>query len=201
MRVLACGDDALLVEVASSDQVLALQHSLISAPLEGVLEVVPAARTVLLRVSPDADLTAVTAQVRTLELRPPDQASGELVEIPVVYDGADLPEVCRLTGLAADQVVAAHIGVELRVGFVGFAPGFGYLVGLPESLHVPRRDRPRTKVPAGAVGLAGEFTGVYPRECPGGWQLIGHTDLVLWDLQREPPALLVPGTRVRFVPA
>lgn len=118
--------------------------------------------------------------------------------IDVVYDGADLDDVARLTGLSAEQVVDAHTAAPLRVGFAGFAPGFAYLIGGDRRLHVPRRAEPRTRVPAGSVGLAGEFSGVYPRETPGGWQLIGHTDAVLWDVERDPPALLVPGTWVRF---
>ena len=96
-------------------------------------------------------------------------------------------------GCRRDEVVAAHTAAPLRVGFGGFAPGFAYLVGGDERLHVPRRAEPRTKVPAGSVGLAGEFSGVYPRESPGGWQLIGRTDAVLWDVDRDPPALLIPG--------
>jgi KipI family sensor histidine kinase inhibitor len=120
------------------------------------------------------------------------------VTIDVVYDGADLDEVARLTGLSPDEVVAAHTAAPMRVGFGGFAPGFGYLVGGDERLHVPRRAEPRTRVPVGSVGLAGEFSGVYPRESPGGWQLIGHTDAVLWDVERDPPALLTPGLWVQF---
>jgi KipI family sensor histidine kinase inhibitor len=123
------------------------------------------------------------------------------VEIPVTYDGPDLDDVAVLTGLTRDGVVAAHTGTDWRVGFGGFAPGFAYLVGGDPRLRVPRRSEPRTRVPAGAVGLAGEFSGIYPRESPGGWQLLGTTDVVLWDADREPPALLVPGTIVRFVEA
>jgi KipI family sensor histidine kinase inhibitor len=107
--------------------------------------------------------------------------------------------VAGLTGLSPEDVVAAHTGQTWRVAFAGFAPGFGYLVGEDDRLHVPRRDEARTRVPAGAVALAGEYAGVYPRTSPGGWQLIGRTDLVLFDPDRDPPALLRPGTRVRFV--
>jgi KipI family sensor histidine kinase inhibitor len=120
------------------------------------------------------------------------------VQIDVVYDGEDLDEVARLTGMTPDQVIAAHTGTPWRVGFGGFAPGFAYLLGGDSRLEVPRRSEPRTKVPAGAVGLAGEFSGVYPRESPGGWQLIGRTDAVLWDVDRDNPALLTPGMWVQF---
>lgn len=123
------------------------------------------------------------------------------VEIVVRYDGPDLPEVARLTGLTRAAVVAAHTGTPWRVAFGGFAPGFAYLVGGDPRLRVPRRERPRPSVPAGSVGLAGEFSGVYPRSSPGGWQLLGTTDAALWDADREPPALLGPGTTVRFVDA
>ncbi len=124
--------------------------------------------------------------------------AAEPVVLPVRYDGADLAEVAALWGVAEEEVARVHSGIEFRVAFCGFAPGFGYLTGLPERLHVPRRATPRTAVPAGSVGLAGPYTGVYPRSSPGGWQLIGRTDAVLWDPAREPAALLAPGTRVRF---
>ncbi|WP_377323398.1 allophanate hydrolase subunit 1 [Pimelobacter simplex] len=117
----------------------------------------------------------------------------------VVYDGPDLAEVAGQTGLSEAEVVAAHTATPWRVAFGGFAPGFAYLVGGDPRLRVPRRAEPRTTVPAGSVGLAGEFSGVYPRASPGGWQLIGRTDVVLWDLDREPPALLAAGATVRFV--
>jgi KipI family sensor histidine kinase inhibitor len=115
-----------------------------------------------------------------------------------VYDGPDLAAVAALTGLSEREVVAAHTGMPWRVAFGGFAPGFAYLVGGDPRLQVPRRDEARTTVPAGSVGLAGEFSGVYPRASPGGWQLIGRTDLALWDLDRDPPALLSAGATVVF---
>ncbi len=203
MRLLTCGDTALLVELADLEAVLALHAGLLAEPPLGVVDVVPAARTLLVRIDPTR--TSVRALGRALlEVRPrrpvrPDAAG--LLEVPVRYDGPDLGEVARLTGLAEQEVVAAHTGQTWTVAFSGFAPGFGYLVGEDDRLHVPRRADPRTRVPAGAVGLAGEFTGVYPRESPGGWQLLGRTDLVMWDLGREPPALLSPGLRVHFVAA
>ncbi len=200
MRVLTCGDAALLLEVGDLGTVLALAGAVRSADLPGVLDVVPAARTVLLLTVPGTDLGALRRAVLALPVdasaAPPD---GETVEIPVVYDGPDLDEVGRLTGLGADGVVEAHTATPWRVGFGGFAPGFAYLAGGDERLHVPRRDEPRTTVPAGSVGLAGEFSGVYPRTSPGGWQLIGRTAADLWNAHRRPPALLQPGARVRFV--
>jgi KipI family sensor histidine kinase inhibitor len=124
-----------------------------------------------------------------------------VVEVPVHYDGPDLAQVAQLTGLDEAEVVRRHTGGDYRSGFCGFAPGFAYLTGLDPALHVPRRDDPRTRVPAGSVALADEFTAVYPRDSPGGWQLVGHSDIVLWDVERDPPALLAPGTPVRFVDA
>lgn len=131
-------------------------------------------------------------------------ADAETVELPVTYDGPDLDDVARLTGLATNEIVSLHTEAEFTVAFTGFAPGFAYLTGLPDALRVPRRDAPRTRVPTGAVALGGPYSGVYPRESPGGWQLIGQLAPwapTLWDERRESPALLRPGTRVRFVDA
>ncbi len=202
MNVLPCADAGLLVELADLDEVLALYAELADAPPAGVVDLVPAARTLLLRVDPDvADPGAVERAVREARPRPGNRPDAGHVEIPVRYDGEDLDEVGELTGLGARGVVEAHTGQEWTVAFCGFAPGFGYLVGEDDRLHVARRENPRTKVPAGSVGLAGEFSGVYPRPSPGGWQLIGRTDAPVWDLDRTPPALLSAGVRVRFVEA
>jgi len=124
-----------------------------------------------------------------------------VLEIPVRYDGPDLAEVAARTGLTTAEVVTAHTATDWQVAFGGFAPGFAYLVGGDRRLRVPRRPEPRTAVPAGAVGLAGEYSAVYPRSSPGGWQLVGRTDVPVWDVERDPPALLQPGTLVRFVDA
>jgi KipI family sensor histidine kinase inhibitor len=197
MNVLPCGDAGLLVEVDHLGEVLALADAVRALPPDGLLDVVPAARSVLLTVVPGTDLATVRSHVLDLpvDLQPalPDQAS---VDIAVVYDGPDLDEVGELTGLGPDGVVAAHTGQPYRVAFGGFAPGFAYLAGGDPRLGVPRRAEPRTSVPAGAVGLAGVFSGIYPRSSPGGWQLIGRTDAGLWDLDRG--ALLQPGSSVRF---
>ena len=201
MNLLPFGDAALLIEVDGLPEVLALAAAVRAARPAGVLDVVPAARTVLLPVAPGTDLGAVRRAVLDLPVDPTAVPDGATVEIAVTYDGPDLAEVARMTELGEDEVVAAHTGTPWRVAFGGFAPGFAYLTGGDERLRVPRRDEPRTTVPAGAVGLAGEFSGVYPRPSPGGWQLIGSTDAVLWDAGREPPALLEPGGWVRFVVA
>jgi KipI family sensor histidine kinase inhibitor len=182
-------------------EVLALAAAVRAAQPAGVLDVVPAARTVLLQVAAGTDLGAVRRFVVDLPVDPSSAPEGDTVEISVTYDGPDLAEVARLTGLDEDDVVAAHTGRPWRIAFGGFAPGFAYLTGGDERLQVPRRDEPRTTVPAGAVGLAGEFSGVYPRPSPGGWQLIGSTESSLWDPDRDPPALLSPGGWVRFVVA
>lgn len=166
-----------------------------------VLDVIPAAQTVMLMVIDNEHLKPVrhllSELAATLEVSS-TAAHDQVVSVPVVYDGPDLQEVAELTGLSVDEVVAAHTGSQWRVAFAGFAPGFAYLVGGDPRLDVPRRSEPRTRVPVGAVGLAGHFSGIYPRSSPGGWQLIGHTDEVLWDEHRDPPALLRPGWGVRF---
>ena len=204
-RIRDYGDRALLVECDGTAEVLALTAALRVAELPGVEDIVPAARTVLIKlagVGYQAPTRQRLAGVRSIDDARSD-ASGPPggrvdVVIDVIYDGEDLHEVARLTGLPARQVVAAHTGTPWRVGFSGFAPGFGYLIGGDERLAVPRRSDPRTRVPVGAVGLAGEFSGIYPRESPGGWQLIGRTSAALWDVERENPALLVPGMWVQF---
>ena len=201
MKVLPFGDAALLVEVDGLPEVLALAAAVRTARPAGVLDVVPAARTVLVAVVPGTDLAALRRIVLDLPVDPASVREGETVEIPVTYDGPDLAEVARLTGLDESEVVAAHTGTPWRIAFGGFAPGFAYLTGGDERLRVPRRAEPRTTVPTGAVGLAGEFSGIYPRPSPGGWQLIGSTDARLWDPDRDPPALLEHGGWVRFVVA
>jgi len=201
------GDRALLLEFNNTDEVLAWSAALREAELLGVLDVVPASRTVLMKLA-GAQYQAPTRQrlgkLDVAAVSDSAAADGEVkidVQIDVVYDGPDLDEVARLTELSTDAIIAAHTGTPWRVGFGGFAPGFAYLVGGDSRLEVPRRAEPRTKVPVGAVGLAGEFSGVYPRESPGGWQLIGRTaegQAALWDVHRDPPALLTPGMWVQF---
>jgi KipI family sensor histidine kinase inhibitor len=213
-RLLPCGEAAVLVELDGLDEVIALDQAVQSAIASGdsafadVVDVVPGARTVLLVVRDGADVAPLRRALPTLSLGDggsPAGASrggaGTSVEIAVRYEGPDLEEVCALTGLSRAELVAAHTGTPWTAAFVGFAPGFAYLTGGDERLKVPRRHEPRTSVPPGSVGLAGGYSAVYPRASPGGWQLIGHTDVAVWDVDREPPALLPPGAVIRFVDA
>ena len=200
MRLMPAGDTALLVELDDLDEVLSLYAQLDEDLPEGVIDLVPAATTLLLTIDPRAtDVERISRQVSGITVGSHERATTGEVEIPVVYDGEDLVEVGRITGLGERGVIEAHTGSPWTVAFCGFAPGFGYMVGGDERLRVPRRDNPRTRVPAGSVAIAGEFASVYPRESPGGWQLIGRTNLEVWDIGREPPALIVPGTTVRYV--
>ncbi|MEU1517798.1 allophanate hydrolase subunit 1 [Streptomyces sp. NPDC005811] len=202
MRVLPVGDDALLVEVASGAAAESLHAELVRRRAAGLLtvrEIVPAARTVLLDGVPDP--VRLASELTAAEIPPAPPRTAEVIELPVRYDGPDLADVAAHWGVPAREVARIHAATEFRVAFCGFAPGFGYLTGLPPGHDVPRRATPRTAVPAGSVALAGPYTGVYPRASPGGWQLIGSTDVVLWDHARVPAALLAPGTRVRFVAA
>ncbi|MBW0254736.1 urea amidolyase family protein [Cellulomonas sp. PS-H5] len=227
-RVVPYGVDALLADLPDLVAVRALDDALRSSPLPGAVDVVPAARTVLVRFATPADARAALDRLQKAAAvaagthrdtdpptddpdradctdRPtddPDAAPPRApVVLPVRYDGADLAEVARATGLSEDEVVHRHAASEYTVAFGGFMPGFAYLTGLDPALHVPRRSTPRERVPAGAVAIAGEFAAVYPAATPGGWMLLGTCDVPLFDVDRDPPALLRPGTRVRFVPA
>ncbi|WP_053141351.1 5-oxoprolinase subunit B family protein [Streptomyces ambofaciens] len=199
------GHRALLVELPDAEHTAAFHAELLRRRAAGALppveEIVPGARTVL--VDGAADPEALARELSGWKVRPGDEDEGDVVEIAVRYDGPDLADVADRWGVAPDDVAALHMSRTYRVAFCGFAPGFGYLTGLPEELHVPRRTTPRTRVPAGAVALAGPYSAVYPRSTPGGWQLIGAMPDPgrLWDTGRERAALLTPGTRVRFVPA
>jgi KipI family sensor histidine kinase inhibitor len=213
------GESALLIrlgeglDVATNARVHAAANALHAAGLPGVVDIVPAYATLAIHFDPlawvdasgGAPLSHVVSAVRAILNSPPPIASNEsrLVDIPVCYGGASGPDLEALAGharLAVDEVVARHAGTIYRVAMLGFAPGFGYLLGLDPALAMPRRASPRTRVPAGSVAIGGEQTGIYPADLPGGWQLIGRTPIVLFDARRDPPSLVMPGDRVRFVP-
>jgi len=205
--VLPVGRHALLVELPTAEAAEAFHAELLRRSADGSLteraggvrEIVPGARTVLLDGLPEPHRLA--GELARWRIPPLSRGSGPAIELPVRYDGPDLADVAARWGVTPQEAARLHAATEFRVAFCGFAPGFGYLTGLPEEYAVPRRSDPRTRVPAGSVGLAGAYTGVYPRSSPGGWQLIGTVvRTALWDPQREPAALLTPGTRVRFMP-
>jgi KipI family sensor histidine kinase inhibitor len=184
----------VLAEFAGLTEVIATSAMWRNAHMAGVIEIVPAALTVLVVHDGTLDTTLLAPAGDS----PPVAGDDATIVIQVDYDGADLLVVADACAVTPGQLVAMHTDALYTVAFCGFMPGFGYLVGLPPALHLPRRPTPRTRVPAGSVAIAAEFAGVYPREGPGGWHLLGHTDALLWDDDREPPALLQPGMNVRF---
>jgi KipI family sensor histidine kinase inhibitor len=204
MRALRTGRSALLVECDCPADVSAWYVALVERRSAGLLdadEIVPGALTVLVDgVEDPPRVAADIRQMRVVSEAGTDSGHRKTVEVPTVYDGPDLDDVARLWDTDRAGVVAVHSGVEFYVAFCGFAPGFAYLGGLPERYHVPRRSAPRQRVAAGTVALAGEFGGIYPAASPGGWQCLGRTDVRLFDLDANPPGLLTPGTRVRFIP-
>ncbi len=201
--VLDYGDCGLLLQFDRTAEVLAWTTALRAAGLPGVIDIVPASHTILLKLAEPGYQNGVRRRLATLTVEPREietVAPGDPVDvvIDVVYDGPDLAEVAERTGLTVAQVINAHTATPWRVGFGGSTPGFAYLLGGDPRLQVPRRADLRAAVPAGSVALAGQFSGIYPRQWPGGWQLIGRTDAVLWDLERPNPALLTPGMSVQF---
>jgi len=196
------GERALLVEVCSLEEVLVLHAALEASRPAGVVDLVPAARTVLVSVDP-AVLPLSRARgwiAGAADTADADAAApGPLIEIAVRYDGPDLVDTADLLGIPPRALVERHLATRWSVAFTGFAPGFAYLVGDGWPFEVPRLAAPRTRVPAGAVALAGAFCGAYPRETPGGWRLIGTTDAPLFDPGGDRPVLLAPRSRVRFV--
>lgn len=200
MRFLPVNLNAVLVELDDLAQTLALLQSLQTEPVAGVEELIPAARTILVYFNPAlTQLPQLIDAVGGRSVSAQVERSSHRVQIPVHYDGEDLREVADILGVAPADVVRMHTGGEYSVAFTGFAPGFAYLSGGDARLDVPRRKTPRTRIPAGAVGLAGTFSGVYPQASPGGWQIIGTTPVQMWDLERVAPSLLRPGYRVQFV--
>jgi len=219
MRFLSAGDRALLVELdlaaeaaepaEAAPEPARLYRALMRDKPAGALEFVPAARTVLVRFDPALTSSALlAARIGEVARAIDDEAAGsgdagdaDVLEIPVRYDGEDLDYVAQLAGLSVAEVVARHCAPVYTVAFCGFAPGFGYLTGLDDALWLPRRAVPRTRVPAGSVAVADRYAAVYPQASPGGWNLLGRTDVAVWDAARQPPAMFVPGVRVRFVAA
>ncbi|WP_086823982.1 allophanate hydrolase subunit 1 [Allokutzneria sp. NRRL B-24872] len=199
MQVHRCGRDAALVELSGLDEVLGLHAALRAEEPSWLVELVPAATTLLVRF--DRALTTMDRaieHVAALEHSTVDGHDLGEVVIPVRYDGEDLAAVASRAGMTEAEVVERHTRARYTVAFCGFAPGFGYLTGLDRELWLPRRETPRTRVPAGSIALADQYAGVYPRSSPGGWHILGSTHLAVWDVDRDPPALLVPGTPVRF---
>ena len=194
MRWRRCGEDAALLDCDSLDQMRAAHATVLAARPPGVVDLVPGARSLLVV----GGVAAVRALLEAADLTHPPADEPREVTLDVRYDGEDLALIAADAGVSPDAVVSMHTEAGYTVAFTGFAPGFGYLTGLPEQLRQPRLESPRTRVPAGSVGLAGEFTGVYPRESPGGWRLLGHTTATLFDPHADPPALFAPGDRVRF---
>jgi KipI family sensor histidine kinase inhibitor len=200
VRVLPYGDTALLAEFDSLAEVRAAARALRGTAPRGVVDVVPAARAVLVRVRPaELPLSALERWMReTVAESAPPSPMLTPTTILVRYDGPDLAETADLLGLSVPELIRRHTAAEWESAFVGFSPGFAYLVSDQLDLAVPRLATSRERVPAGSVAVAGAFSGVYPRESPGGWRILGSTDAPLWDEERTPPALLPPGTRVRF---
>lgn len=201
LKIMTCGDRAFLLELAGVDEVLRYHASLQAADISGVVDLVPAARTILVQIDPAVtELRVVLGTVEKLQIVP-RRGSDEspAVDIPIRYDGPDLTELSARLGVTPDEFIRRHSSQTWTVAFTGHAPGFGYLVGAGERFDVPRRQERRPEVPAGAVAMAGRFTGIYPRPSPGGWQVIGTTEVPVWNVERTPPALLSPGQQVRFI--
>ena len=202
MRLLTVGTSALLLELPDLASTLSAFTAVTSAALPGIVQVLPAAQTLLLTYEPaitnETELKAALSDIPMDATVPP---KGKTVVIPVVYDGDDLQEVAAIMGISSDSLIQRHAGHPWTAAFSGFAPGFCYLADGDPLFDVPRKSTPRVSVPSGAVGLAGTFSGIYPRASSGGWQLIGTTAQHLWDERRDPPALLRPGDTVCFVPS
>ena len=202
MQIRTAGSSALLVCLDDPAQVTGLYRALLRDPPEGFVDAVPAAETVLVLYDPSrTDRLSLSERIRAAADQPPTAIGGRQgprITIPVRYDGPDLEEIARITGLSVAEVVHRHTAGEYVVAFCGFAPGFAYLTGLDPALRLPRRAVPRTRVPAGSVAMSDRFTSVYPSASPGGWHLLGRTTMAMWDIDHQPPGLLTPGTRVRF---
>lgn len=203
------GDAALSVHaidaapLAANASVHRLARRLRAAGIAGVRDVVPGMRELVVHVDPlRCDVRQLTLALRATDADTDVTDAPVVVDVPVVYGGdagPDLDDVARVCGLEPEDVCRRHAAVEYIVCFVGFLPGFAYLGPLDARLRMPRRTTPRSKVPPGSVAIAGEYSGIYPWASPGGWHIIGRTDMALFDLGATPPARLAPGARVRFV--
>lgn len=199
-RLLACGPTAVMIEVEDTDQAAQMAAYLRWTALPGVIDLVPAARTVLVSCASPEVLTMVERAVVDFVTGTAAATDGVLVEVPTIYDGDDLGSVAEATGLTVAGLIDLHSSTEYRAAFCGFVPGFAYLTGLPAVLCLPRRQNPRARVPSGSVAIGADFTGVYPTASPGGWHLLGRATVAMWDSARDRPAFIEPGDTVRFVP-
>lgn len=201
MNIKSFGDSALLAEVDDNAAAQQLQRALLKEQIAGVRELVPGYASLLIEFDPlTLDADRFVHRLPKFLQQPASLVETCEHEIGVLYDGEDLDEVARFTGLELNEVVRRHCAPTYTVAFLGFAPGFPYLTGLDPKLRVPRLKSPRTRVSAGSVAIASEFTGIYPQATPGGWRILGHTDIVLFDAARDQPSLLMPGDRLRFRP-
>lgn len=203
MRFLPVNPNTMLVELDDLAQTLALFDALRSNPVAGIAEIIPAARTLMIRtdygVNADASIAGkiqnFSFSLGTIQ----EHNTTTPIEIPVSYNGDDLDDVANIMEMDRQTLIDAHQAAIWQVAFCGFAPGFAYLISNDERFDVPRRQTPRTRIPSGSLALGGRFCGIYPQETPGGWQIIGHSDMPMWDIERQPPALMRPCTRCRFV--
>lgn len=200
-RLLPMGPDALLVDTAGREPA-SVAIALSVALIDDVIDVVPAAETVLVTLRMRVDEQISERVLEAVEAIGPDDRleTGQVIEIPVTYDGADLVDVATRVGMTIEQLIETHSGADHRAAFCGFAPGFAYLELSDNRLHLPRRPSPRPRVPIGSVAIAAGYTAVYPVASPGGWHLIGTTEARMWDPSCDSPARVRPGDRVRFVP-
>lgn len=210
MRLLPCGNSAILIEFEDRGTRRQLAAALSRCTWTDVVDVVPADRTVLVRATPGSSLPDLAQRIRSLAIESAGTpgtvgdagatgTAARVHQVPVRYDGPDLSFVADHVGITVSDVITRHTEQDWSVEFAGFTPGFAYLSGSTGDLLVPRRASPRILVPAGAVALAGDYAGIYPSDSPGGWQIIGHTTVRPWDLERPEPALFAPGDVVRFV--
>jgi KipI family sensor histidine kinase inhibitor len=206
-QIHAMGDQGVLLELQSNAAVHAVAAAARERFGDQLIEIVPGHRTLLLvspaeSVTPDFSELASVAGATCGEPRADaaDLPDASVITIPVHYDGDDLNVIADALGVERERVIRLHSASIYSVAFMGFAPGFPYLVGLPPELELPRLEVPRLQVPAGSVAVAAGYCGIYPRSSPGGWNLIGSTDVILFDSERDPPAFLAPGDHVRFEP-